>query len=370
MSKSGSARLPLHGGSAPSWLFDRMEELGGAISQVIIEEYGRDELLRRLSDPYWFQAFGCVLGFDWHSSGLTTTTMGALKEALEPEEHGVAVLGGKGGASRRTPEEIEELEAVYNLRSSLTEELKESSRMSAKVDNSMVQDSYTLYHHTFVLSEDGDWAVVQQGMGEKSARRYHWLSDNVEGFVEEPQDAIASMERREEVLDLTSERSESAREISVDLVNDDPSHLKRYFREGGQSTLDRFTAGKREVPELKMPMRHRLREEDLTERSVEQLEKAYEVQPGDYRELASIEGVGPKSLRALALISELVHDAEASREDPAKYSYAHGGKDGTPYPVDRDRYDESVRHVKEALGRSDVDGKEKRKALKRLHEFT
>ncbi|MCJ7479293.1 MAG: DUF763 domain-containing protein, partial [Candidatus Nanohaloarchaeota archaeon QJJ-7] len=327
-------------------------------------EYSREEYLRRLSDPYWFQAFGCVLGFDWHSSGLTTTTMGALKEALEPEEHGIAVLGGKGGTSRKTPEEIEQLESVYNLNSSVTEELKESSRLSAKVDNSMVQDSYTLYHHTFVLTEDGDWAVIQQGMGDESARRYHWLSDNVEGFVEEPQNAIASMDKRQEVLDLTSEVSEEARKVSVDLVKDDPRHLKRYAKEENQRSLDSFTGDS--SPHLTMPRHHRLRDEDLTERSIDQLQKAYEIQPEDYRELVSLKGIGPKSLRALALISELVHDAEASREDPAKYAYAHGGKDGTPYPVDRERYDESIQHLEEALGQAEVEGKEKRKALKRL----
>ncbi|MFB6294744.1 MAG: DUF763 domain-containing protein, partial [Candidatus Nanohaloarchaea archaeon] len=173
MPKSGAATLPLHGGSAPRWLFDRMEELGGAIAEVIIEEYGREELLKRLSDPYWFQAFGCVLGFDWHSSGLTTTTMGALKEALDPEEHGVAVLGGKGGMSRKTPDELEQLETVYNLRSRTVERLQRSSRLSAAVDNACVQDAYTLYHHTFVVAEGGAWAVVQQGMGDEAARRYH-----------------------------------------------------------------------------------------------------------------------------------------------------------------------------------------------------
>ncbi|MDY6769208.1 MAG: DUF763 domain-containing protein, partial [Candidatus Nanohaloarchaea archaeon] len=321
-------------------------------------------LLKRLSDPYWFQAFACVLGFDWHASGTTTVTMGALKEALDPEEHGVAVLGGKGGTSRKTPQEIEQLEEVYNLRSADVERFKRSSRLSAAVDSACVQDSYTLYHHTFVLTEDGDWTVVQQGMGDSSARRYHWVSDGVESFVEEPQTAIASMARQAAVLDLTAEESGEARQVSVDLVNDDPQHLKRYAKEPGQLSLDRFAGA--EVPELTMPRHHRLRKEDLTERSIEQLEAAYERQPEGFEELVSIEGIGRKSLRALALIAEVVHDAEAAREDPAKYSYAHGGKDGTPYPVDEERYDESIRHLEQAVEQADVEGGEKRKALERL----
>ncbi|MDY6762098.1 MAG: DUF763 domain-containing protein [Candidatus Nanohaloarchaea archaeon] len=363
MPKSGAATLPLHGGSAPRWLFDRMEELGDAIAQVIVDEYGRDELLKRLADPYWFQAFGCVLGFDWHSSGLTTTTMGALKEALDPEQHGVAVLGGKGGTSRKTPQELEELEAVYNLRSAATERLQRSSRLSAAVDNGCVQDTYTLYHHTFVVTEDGRWAVVQQGMGEEAARRYHWLSDEVDGFVEQPQTGIAAMEQEDNVLDLSAAPSQEARQVSVDLVNDDPRHLKPYVT--GQTSLDSFRGG-RQMPDLTMPRHHRLREADLTERSVKQLREAYEWQPADYEELVDMDGIGPKSLRALALIAELVHDAETSREDPAKFAYAHGGKDGTPYPVDRDRYDESIRHLKQAVGQAEVGREEKKEALQRL----
>ncbi|MDY6770248.1 MAG: DUF763 domain-containing protein [Candidatus Nanohaloarchaea archaeon] len=366
MGKSGTANLPLHGGSAPRWLFDRMEALGGAIAEAVIAEYGRDELLRRLGDPHWFQAFGCVLGFDWHSSGLTTTTMGALKEALDVEEHGVTVLGGKGGTSREVPGELERLEETCNLRSATVERLQRSSRLSAAVDNGCVQDAYTLYHHAFVVTEDGDWAVVQQGMGEASARRYHWLSDTVDGFVDEPQAGIAAMEQKDEVLDLTAGASGETRQASLDLVNDDPSHLLRYARDGLQTGLDAFTGDGTAAPHLAMPRHHRLTEGDLTERSIEQLQRAYERQPDDYEELVGTEGIGPKSLRALALIAEVVHDADAAREDPAKYAYAHGGKDGTPYPVDRERYDESIRHLQQALGQAAVDAGEKREALQRL----
>ncbi|MFB6207833.1 MAG: DUF763 domain-containing protein [Candidatus Nanohaloarchaea archaeon] len=360
MAKSGTADLPLHTGNAPGWLFDRMEELGGKISEVIIEEYGHQVLLERLADPYWFQAFGCVLGFDWHSSGLTTTTMGALKQALEPEEHGVKVVGGKGAASRKTPGEIAGDE--FNLGTRRVEALQEVSRKSAAVDNSTVQDSYTLYHHTLVFTEKGDWTVVQQGMNDDYARRYHWLSSETESFLQDPQAAIASQRKRDETLNLSSSRSEETREISVDLVNDNPSHLMKYVN--GQHSLDDFSSDRK----LDMPQHHILRESDLTEQSIKQLQRAYEIQPRDYEELLSVKGIGKKSLRALALISELVYGSDSSWDDPAKYSYAHGGKDGTPYPVDREKYDESIEHMEQVLEKTE-DGKQKRKAMKRLSTF-
>lgn len=354
---SGTADLPLHGGSAPAWLFQRMEDLGGAISELIVREYGRDEYLERLSDPYWFQAFGCVLGFDWHSSGLTTTTMGALKEALDLGELGVAVAGGKGKNAWRTTEELEEsVTGTSDL-----ERLKEASRTSASVDGSCVQDGHELYHHTLIFSEDGEWTVVQQGMSDEYARRYHWSSLDDPGFLDDPQSGIAAMERRGEVLDLSSRGSRETRQVSLDLVRDDPVHLERYVKK--QSTLEDFT-GK----ELKMPDHHRLKLEDLSTRSIRQLERAYEEDPEDYEELLKTDGVGKKSLRALALIAELVHGSESSWEDPAKYSYAHGGKDGTPYPVDRERYDRSIEELENAV-REKVDGKEERKALERLGDL-
>jgi hypothetical protein len=354
-----------------------MVELSDAIATAIIEEYGREELLRRLSDPYWFQALGCVLGFDWHSSGVTTTTMGALKEALSPQEHGVAVVGGKGAASRRTPDEI--ASTSLGLASGTREELQRTSRLSAAVDNGCVQDSYTLYHHTMAVSESGEWCVVQQGMGDSTARRYHWLSDGVDSFVEEPQAAICSQERRTDPLDLTAEASAETRAVSVDLVQDDPAHLKRDLE--GQRSLSEFgTAGGNDGgaaghdalardPDLTMPDRHELRRADLSEAALDQLQRAYEYQPDDYEELVELEGVGPGSLRALALVAELVHDAESSREDPAKYAYAHGGKDGTPHPVRRDRYDRTVKEMRAVLEGAELDGETKQSSLKRLAEL-
>lgn len=353
-----------------------MVDLSEAVVEVLIEEYGQDELLQRLSDPYWFQAFGCILGFDWHSSGVTTTTMGALKEALSPEDHGVTVVGGKGATSRKTPDEIDA--SALNLPSGTREQLKHISRMSAAVDNGCVQDSYTLYHHTMAISESGSWCVVQQGMGESTARRYHWLADENESLVEEPQAAICAQERRTEPLDLTAEASADTRAISVDLIQDDPVHLKREFQ--GQRSLSEFGGesgaardGSRHdavtlptEPTLSMPDHHELRETDLSERALDQLQHAYERQPSDYEELVELDGIGPGSLRALALIAELIYDAESSRDDPAKYAYAHGGKDGTPHPVERERYDQSIEQMRSMIEGAEIDRETKQQSLKRL----
>ncbi|MFW6385060.1 MAG: DUF763 domain-containing protein [Halodesulfurarchaeum sp.] len=368
MAKRGTATLPLHGGHAPRWLFDRMVDLGEAIVEVIVHEYGHDELLARLADPYWFQALGCVLGFDWHSSGVTTTTMGALKEALDPEEHGVLVAGGKGQTSRRTPEEIDE--AAGSIRGLRRDPLKRASRMAASVDNGVLQDSFDIYHHTMIVTDGGKWAVVQQGMNDSMARRYHWLSDDVTDFVVEPQSAIASQAESSSVLDLTATRSEAVREISVDLVQDDPSRLKRYVGPNGQSTLDAYS-NEPGTPQshLEMPAHHDLRLEDLSERAIDQLQRAYEYQPDDYEELIELDGIGKGSLRALALVAELVYDAEAARDDPAKYSFAHGGKDGTPYMVDRERYDRSIDHVRKTVERARVEADTRQTMLYRLNEL-
>lgn len=374
MGRQGAATLPLHSGSAPRWLFDRMVELGEAISELIIEEHGQEEFLRRLADPYWFQAFGCVLGFDWHSSGLTTTTMGALKEALTPEVHGVLIAGGKGKTSKQTPTELHEtdLDISGGARSSLAE----YSRLSAMVDNACVQDSFTLYHHTMVVTESGDWCVVQQGMNESAARRYHWLSGDLDNIVVEPHNAICTQTHSSSVLDLVATESEETRNISLDLVKDDPSHLLRYAESPNQSSISDFATGSSpswSVPasetELSMPNHHDLSYKDISKQAINQLEKAYELQPESYEDLIGIEGVGPKSLRALALIAELVYEAESSHSDPAKYAYAHGGKDGTPHPVDRERYDRSIDYLQNMVEGAELDSETKQQSLKRLKEY-
>ncbi len=371
MSRRGTTTLPLHGGTAPSWLFERMVELADAIVAVIVDEYGPDEVLHRMADPYWFQAFGCVLGFDWHSSGLTTTTMGALKEALDPNRHGLTVAGGKGATSRRTPEELSA--NPLGLSTGRTDELVRTSKLSATVDNACLQDSYTLYHHTMLVAESGRWAVVQQGMNDAHARRYHWLDATVDAYIETPHAAICTQAPSDLVLDLTAEASASTRAVSVDLVQDDPRRLKRHFMPN-QRTLDGFanapaSPARPGSDELRMPDHHELRPSDLSPRVIDQLEAAYELQPRDYEELVALEGIGPASIRALALIAELVHDAESSRSDPAKYAYAHGGKDGTPRPINPSQYDRSISFLGEMLEGAEADRETKQQALDRLAEL-
>ncbi|MFH1774429.1 MAG: DUF763 domain-containing protein [Methanobacteriota archaeon] len=364
MKRTGVAELPLHSGRAPRWLFQRMVKLAGGITEAVVYEYGSGEFLRRLSEPCWFQAFSCVLGFDWHSSGTTTTTCGALKVALEPEKHGIVVAGGKGKTSRKAPDEIESAGNVFSLPSNKLEKLKYSSKMSAKVDNTCIQDGYQLYHHCFIFTEHGDWAVIQQGMNENYARRYHWLSERIENFVETPHSAICCERKESSVLDMTARESGEARKTSVDLVKDNPEHLKRYFK---QRQLTEFLGNK--IQELSLPARHAVLDIDVGERGMHMLKKAYELQPENYEELVAIRGIGPKTVRALTLISELVYGSKASWKDPAKYSFAHGGKDGFPYPVDRKTYDASIEILKNAVEEAKVEKKEKYSAIKRLHEF-
>lgn len=370
MKRSGITNLPLHSGKAPKWLFDRMVKLAGGITEAVVYEYGQDEFLRRISDPYWFQAFSCVLGFDWHSSGTTTTTCGALKMALNPGNCGIMVAGGKGKTSRKTPQEIENAAGIFSLSSAKIDKLIYSSKMSAKIDSSCIQDGYQLYHHVFILNEKGNWAVVQQGMGDKYARRYHWIFENVNEtgkFIEEPHTGICCDLRNEDVLDMTSRESGEARKIGVDLVNDNPEHIKKYFKnfkkiESPQKTLSNFE-------EFTMPKHHPVLDVDLTKRDMEVLQKAYEIQPENYEELVSLEGMGPKKIRALALISDLVYGSKPSWNDPVKYSFTHGGKDGFPYPVNREVYDHSIRMLKDAVEGAKLDKKDRLFAIKKLKEF-
>jgi len=367
MKRVGIAELPLHGGKCPPWLFIRMKQLGRAISEIIVQEYGRKEILRRLADPFFFQALGCVLGYDWHSSGLSTVTMGALKEAIKPEELGIAVCGGKGRVSKRTPNEIQKFAEVFSLSSKKVDELVRASRMAAKVDNACVQDGYQLYHHSFVLSEDGDWVVVQQGMHDRLARRYHWLSEGVRSFVEEPHSGIAGERKEEMVLDMTARESEEPRKISVDLVRDNPKRLLPYLREVEQRSLDEYLEKNTQVAKLVMPSSHLITK--LTERTMLVLQKAYEIQPQNYEELVAIRGIGPKAVRALALVSDLIYGKPPSWKDPQKYSFAHGGKDGIPYPVDRKTYQKTIEILESATQAAKVGQKEKLYAIRRLHEF-
>ena len=362
--RTGYANLPLHGGHAPRWLFDRMARLAPAIVEAIVLERGTHAVLERLSDPHWFQAFGCVLGFDWHSSGVTTTVCGALKAGLAGRERdvGLWVAGGKGRASRRTPQELERIGAALAIDGAA---LAYTSRMSAKVDSAAVQDGFALYHHAFFVIGDGRWAVVQQGMrnADGSARRYHWLGSGARDLVVEPHAAIASDARAELVLDLTARDSSDAREASVALAREEPD---RVLREAERAAADAPL-----LAQLRMPERHAIDlARDVRPRNLRSvLLTTYEAAPAGFEALLALPGVGARAVRALALLGEIVHGAPASARDPARFSFAHGGKDGHPYPVDRRTYDVSIEWLREAVTRARMGRSDRMDALRRLARF-
>ena len=366
--KTGTANLPLHGGKAPAWLFQRMVKLAREMSLVLVRDFGPEELLRRLSDPFWFQAFGSVLGFDWHSSGVTTTVCGALKEGLRglQGDTGIHVAGGKGATSRKTPGEIEAY--CYTLGRSPME-LVHASKLAAKVDSAAVQDGYDLYHHCFLFTASGHWAVVQQGMNEAAryARRYHWLGDNVQSFVNEPHAAVCCDKRGQQTLNLVATESDATRTSSLQVVHEHPDKLAREF---AAAAPEAERAQDELFPELVQPRRHAIRVADIDpERLHRILLSTYEAAPQSFEELVALPGVGAKTLRALALISELLYGASPSWRDPARFSFAHGGKDGHPYPVNREVFDQSIEFLKETLNASKVELTEKQKAFRRLATF-
>jgi uncharacterized protein len=354
--RTGIANLPLHTGKAPYWLFKRMVPLAREITIAIVSEYGPEEMLRRMSHPYWFQAFGCVLGFDWHSSGVTTTLCGALKEGVKGIERdlGLFVAGGKGKTSRKTPGEIEEWGDKVSLD---PEPLVYASRMSAKVDSAAIQDGYELYHHTFLFTTNGSWTVVQQGMNENNhyARRYHWLSETVTDFVNEPHAAILS-EAKGIALDLTAAESAGARVTINDIAT----------QEKPEKVIDEL----KKIKTLSLPARHQIYASDLHPDSLSKIIiSAYERQPENFEKLLGLSGVGARTIRALSLISELIHGVAPSYRDPARYSFAHGGKDGIPYPVDRKTYDQSIELLAKAINKATLDLSEKQQAFKRLDKM-
>ena len=354
--RSGSADLPLHGGRAPRWLFDRMRRLAPAVVEAIVLERGPGEVLARLSDPHWFQAFGCVLGFDWHSSGVTTTVCGALKAGLQGREAdtGIWVAGGKGRAARNTPAELIEIAGRLGLDG---ERLVYESRTSAKVDTAAVQDGFGIYHHSFFVTAAGEWAVVQQGMRpqDRSARRYHWLGSRVTDRVREPHAAIASQKAGRRVLDLTAAASDHARGAVAELAREEPDRIAR--------ALDRLT-----VRELEMPRRHAIDvRRDIDPRQLRKVMlSTYQAAPADFEAVLGVRGVGPKGIRALVLLAELLYGVPASTRDPARFAFAHGGKDGHPYPVDRAGYDRTVDYLRGALTRARVGRTDRVHALRRL----
>lgn len=355
--RTGTANLPLHGGKCPAWLFAHMKALSAAIIEVIIEDSGTDEVLKRLSDPYWFQALGCVVGFDWHSSGVTTTVCGALKEGLAElgPQAGLFIAGGKGRVARNTPREIQAWADKYPL-SINAEELIYASKMSAKVDSAAVQDGYQIYHHCFVFTSRGQWAVIQQGMNEETvqARRYHWLSTAMEKYTLTPQAAICC-DRSGETLNLVATDNQLLNQTSCELTHIAPEKL-----------LPEIAKISEHDRSLQMPRQHSIPRTSYLNKS---LRAAYEQQPQDFEQLLNIAGVGPGTLRALCLVAEVAFGVEASYHDPVRYSFAHGGKDGFPFPVNEADIENSYTVLNRALRKSRAGQREQLQALKNLAKW-
>jgi hypothetical protein len=359
MEFKGSAILPLHRGKTPKWLFSRMVSLTECIVNIMTDEYGLKGFLDRISDPWFFQSLSCVLGYDWHSSGTTTVTCGALKVALDKEGNGVTMCGGKGRTSLKTPQEIMEMGSIFGLKSYKIDELVYSSRMSAKVDNSLIQDGYNLYHHAFFFTENGDWTVIQQGINEQvgNARRYHW-TDKHQNVIIEPQKSILCNNKLERVLDMTSIVSEENRKTCIDIVRDKPIKIKKILVKPvhkGQKRLEEWIKTRKV---LVMP------------RSINwsAIRKAYEFQPRNYEEFVSLKGIGPRTIRGLALIAELVYGDKASWNDPVKFNFAFGGKDGVPFPVEKKSMDKAVEVLRNGIKASNIEKKDQLQAIKRLRK--
>lgn len=353
MKRSGSADLPLHYGAVPPWLATRMAKLGLAITESIITEYGKDEFLRRISDPFWFQSLGAVMGMDWHSSGITTSVMGALKRAINPisNELGIYIRGGKGKYSKQTPSELLQIADRTGLDGN---ELVRCSKLSAKVDNTAIQDGFQLYLHNFILSKEGKWAVVQQGMNpdEKTARRYHWHSAHIKSFVEEPHTGICGINQGT-ILNLTSVDAKMAREGILKISSENPEKIIAAFQH------------------LKMPSHHEVRSEDVNlKRLGSTLWLAHEQNPANFEELLLLQGVGPRTIQSLALVSEVIHGSPTRFKDPARFSFAHGGKDGHPFPVPVNVYDETIETLQKAVEKAKLGSTDKAAALKSLHAIS
>ncbi|RJS77274.1 DUF763 domain-containing protein [Candidatus Bathyarchaeota archaeon] len=371
MQRTGVAKLPLHYGKAPKWLVVRMRKLAKEITTLIIDEYGTGEFLKRLSDPFWFQALGCVLGYDWHSSGVTTVVTGVLKQAIVPEEHGLAVCGGKGRFSRQAPLEIEGVGEKFGFSNDKVDALRYASKMSAKVDNTAIQAGYQLYHHAFFVAENGNWAVIQQGMcpQDRTARRYHWLSENVQNFVVEPHDAIVGEAKREVALNMTAKESENCRKVSVDIAKEKPRKVMRMLlsiRPAYQKSLQEWMPKTAETAWKEYPIDVLSMPRNINWKA---LQEAYEFQPRNYEELLAVKGIGPATVRGLALIAELIYGKKPSWKDPVKYSFAYGGKDGVPYPVNRKAMDKSIQMLKHAIQEAKLGNKEKIRSLQRLRAY-
>jgi hypothetical protein len=380
--KRGIINLPLHGGHAPSYLVKRMIKLSAAITKIIIEDRGTKEFFKRISDPLWFQAFGCVLGFDWHSSGLTTVVTGVLKQSISYDTHGISLSGGKGKNSLKPKYEIPKLaEQNHNLSTNRINELVYASKISAKIDSAAIQDGFNLYHHFILFDEDGHWTIIQQGLNKrnKMARRYHWLSNKLSNYIIEPHRGIIGNERIPFCLDMTSRESEENRKTCIDIIKGGSNLIKSSIYKimetnNYSQNLDKW------IYNNKLPLDNH----GFFEKSVINIEKyemprrinwkvmdeLYDIYPKNYEEIISQEGVGPSTIRALALIAEIIYGTKTSWNDPVKYNYAHGGKDGVPYPIARNTFDNSIKYLSEAVNGSEIEKVEKIKSLKRLSIYS
>jgi uncharacterized protein len=377
--RTGSADLPLHGGHVPAWLATRMASLGRVIVEAIVHHYGRDEVLRRLAHPFWFQSFGAVMGMDWHSSGITTSVLGALKRGLKPLEHelGIYVCGGKGAHSRKTPAE---LTAIGERTGIDAAELAHASRLVAKVDSAAVQDGYDLYLHGFIVTNDARWCVIQQGMSEekREARRYHWLSEGLDSFLDSPHSAIEGRNQGA-IVNLADKRAERNRQAGLELVHAGPHRtidVLRRLRDTGSAALNLDLFRDREpapdetpLPHLQLPAHHEVRASDVVLKRLHgALAAAADRGPKDFADLLMTPGVGARTVASLALVAEVLHGTPSRFSDPARFSMAHGGKDGHPFPVPLTVYDETIRVLKNAVGNAKLGNADRLAAIQRLDD--
>lgn len=365
--RTGHADLPLHVGTVPKWLADRMMQMGTLIVESIIENFGKKEVLVRLSDPLWFQSLGAVMGMDWHSSGITTSVMYALKRGINSRarEFGLCICGGRGKYSRKTPDELQFLADATGLDGT---KLINSSKLVAKVDSTAVQDGFQLYMHNFILSSEGDWTVVQQGMNvnTKTARRYHWSSENLRSFIEEPHSGITG-ESEGLILNLTDRHAKSTRERILSFTKENPDRMISEIKNIMKHENSIYEINRQRT--ITMPAHHDVKAEDVNlKRLGAVLATAYETEPKDFESLLLTQGLGPRTIQSLTLVSEIIYGTPSRFEDPARFSFAHGGKDGHPFPVPLKVYDESIRVLHESIARSKLGYKDKSECIKRLHK--
>ena len=365
--RTGYADLPLHVGTVPKWLADRMMQMGTLIVESIIENFGKKEVLVRLSDPLWFQSRGAVMGMDWHSSGITTSVMYALKRGINSRarEFGLCICGGRGKYSRKTPDELQFLADATGLDGT---KLINSSKLVAKVDSTAVQDGFQLYMHNFILSSEGDWTVVQQGMNvnTKTARRYHWSSENLRSFIEEPHSGITG-ENEGLILNLTDRNAKSTRERILSFTKENPDRMISEIKNIMKHENSIYEINRQRT--ITMPAHHDVKAEDVNlKRLGAVLATAYEAEPKDFESLLLTQGLGPRTIQSLTLVSEIIYGTPSRFEDPARFSFAHGGKDGHPFPVPLKVYDESIRVLHESIARSKLGYKDKSECIKRLHK--